>query len=167
MTIKRENWNGKLRVVARDEKGRIQSWKKWGKKFTISRAKKLFATNQTFKERIFKQKLKNVVEVTDFSGVPKIPRASVNKGVTEKQYVVRATLISGKVISARSLSVPLSTPNKVIRDQAFESFYARLDGFVMGISESGDPNRGRKFFKDLKGFKLEEGLVYYVPKKKK
>jgi len=167
VTIKRENWNGKLRVVARDEKGRLQTWKKWSRKFTVPKAQKLFKQNLTFKERIFKQNLKNVVEVTDFSGIPKIPRTAINKGVTEKQYVVRATLISGKVISARSLSVPLSTPNKVIRDQAFESFYARLDGFVMGVSESGDPNRGRKFFKDLKGFKLEEGLVYYVKRKKK
>lgn len=153
--IKRERWGNRLVVVARDN-GKIVTWRKWSRTATVSELQQTFKKNQTFRQKIERFTLTNVVETSDFTKRPRFPR-----GVTMGQAVARAN-INGEVIAARSLQreVPFNVNNAT--DEAIESLYERISVRFGGgyTAEEGQQ------FADSENIMIETGIVYYTARRR-
>lgn len=155
VSIRRENWNKKFRVVVRS-KGKLVSYKAWSKKFTVAKAESLFKTNKTLNENIFRTKLKNVSEVVDTSDRPRKPRGQTGS----YQYFVEGVDRKNNIrISARSRQFPLSVPAEEIKTEALFNFYQR---YAQARGEDYDAQIGRKLFDDANGSITRQGFVYYT-----
>ena len=151
--IKRENWKGKLRIVAR-ENGKLVTWRKWTPKFPISKAKRIFKRNRTFKKNIKVDILTNVKEVTDFSEKPRIT------GTMRYQSVAKADF-KDRVITARSMQHDLDFPRDSADDEALENLKFRIaESFGLTYEEE----EGQSVIEE-KNPTISLGVVYYRPKK--
>ena len=150
MIIKRENWDGKYKVVARDDKGKILTRTKWTPKVPISFWKNRFSNTGSFKDNVFVKKLTNVTEITDFS---KNPRIRKNLG---KYQVVVEGYVKGKKVAARSSNRDTDANKKELILEAIESFWERVDQAITGGYEAIN---GLNFKKDVTGVRI--GIVQY------
>lgn len=171
--IKRERWGGielrdakgklisrspvKLNVVARDDKGRIITWKRWTPKIPIDEDRRRFKSsgNISFIKDVTADTLKNVIEVSDFSDRPSSRR---KPRTGNYQYVIKGR-VEGKSITARSRNHDHTFPVNRARDEALTSFYERL---AQSFGLDYDEDEGRQLANQLgKTLIIREGVVYY------
>jgi len=150
VTIKRENWKGKYRVVARD-KGRIVTHAKFTVKQNTNFYKKVFKRNNTFvKSRtVTRERLTNVTEV--------VQTGNVSKPKSRYQYFVEARVGRKEKISARSKNHDKSFPLKNAKEEATESFWERV---AQRFGGQYDAEEGQKFKARITNIK--QGIVYYT-----
>jgi len=152
MIVRRENWKGKYRVVSRDIKGKIISWKKWNNKINMRMMRELAKMQGgSLIAGIEREKFVKVIEVRDYSAKPKKPS---NK---KYQYVIE-TIVNNKKIIARSPQRDPNFPKSKAREEALERLYERISEAITG---GYDANEGEKFFKQER-LAMKEGIVYYV-----
>jgi len=161
ISVRRENWNGKYRVVARTFNGKLKSWTSYSSKVNINVYKQRFRDSNkiSFKENVRGIVLSNVVEVSDYSDNFKKPR----KGQAEKyQYVVKGVMKGMKTIYGRSDYFSRDVPIRDARDQALERFYSLLADVNDRPYDEGE---GRKLANELGNrLKIQEGVIYYKPR---
>lgn len=154
--IKRENWKGKFRIVAR-EKGRLISWAKWKRNFQLQRARSIFKRNNSFKKDVVRTKLTNVSEVVDFSDMPRKPSRLQTAKV---QYFIEGfDKKHGIKISARSRQADLDTPKGELKNEALENFFMR---YSQARGAEYDADIGEKMFDDANAAITRQGFVYYT-----
>jgi hypothetical protein len=118
-----EIWNHKKYLVARDERGRISSFKKYKRKEYKSDIK-YYENNNTYVRGARKERLSNVTENVymisgrGVSGKIKKPRIK-----RTYQYVIEAELQDGTEFTVRSLKHVKGYPYNQARDEAIENLY--------------------------------------------
>lgn len=155
--IKRERWRNKFVIVVR-EKGRIQTWAKWSRKFNNRKAKEIFKKNNTFSNTRKIVTLTNVKEVVDFSPTPKRPS---RKQAQRLQYFFEIKDLQNNIkLSARSKSKSQDISKKDMKEEAQNNVFGRYAYQVLGES---DPDEGIKHFNALPPSKrmVRQGFVYY------
>jgi len=166
--IKRENWKGRYRIVARD-RGRLASHRKWGtfyekiddRKekmfFSIRAARILYKANKTFNIGVFKETWSSTGtrEYVDLREKPRKPYGRAEK----VQYVVKGILPDGKIITARSEQHDLSFPKSEMKEEAYNNFYRRL---ADSQNLNYDIAEGKDVFDKIGNIDVKEGYVYYV-----
>ena len=86
--IKRERWNNKFIVVARDKKGHILAWKKWSKDFQLKDAASQYKQTRSFDPLLTHTELVHVRETVDY-------RKGARKAKTGLvQYVIELRSVS-------------------------------------------------------------------------
>lgn len=155
MGIKRENWKGKYKLVARDIKGKILSYKKFSPR-TATADKRRFKINNSFLKSTKVRILTNVKEVTKSSSIePK------KKFMAEVTYTF---FFRGKKrkISARSNNDKFSKNTKF--KDADESALERVSQFFYG-EDTYDSSLGKQRLQKIK-FRRQRRVVFYEPIKK-
>lgn len=155
ISIKRENWNGKFRVVAR-RKGKITVWKPYSpkKNQTVTALKRQFDKTKSFDKNVINVELANVIETTDLRKKLRKPKNRSFQGYAR-------TKIDNKVVEARSLQRDFSYPKQMAIDEALDHLYGRI-AQALGLSaNSGDVDSGIKAIEDKK-LNIETGIIFYT-----
>ncbi len=156
VNIKRENWKGKFRVVAR-EKGKLITWGKWSRKFTIGKATSIFKQNNTFRKDLVRTRLKNVSEVIDFSDSPVKP--SADRSMFFQYFIEGFDKKNNIRVSARSRQFLVGERKEVLRDEALQNFYKI---YAQKRGQEYDSDIGKKLFEDANASITRQGFVYYT-----
>lgn len=159
--VKREKWKSKGFVYTVRDNGKLISWKKSAKGFTLLKAQTIYKQNRSFQENITKTRLRNVSEyVVKVKSVGNYYTGSPGKSrriPKESQYFVSG-MFKGREITARSYKIgtgPVQTRQDAYKN-AWESFLMRLS------QESGgkyDEDEGYAKLGKVKD--IREGWVYY------
>lgn len=156
VNIKRENWNHKFRVVAR-QNGKLVAHAKWNQKFNLTRARSIFKSNNTFRKEIIRTKLTNVSEVIDFSDAPRKPSGDQSK---KFQYFIEGFDRKNNIkITARSRQFLVGERAEVLKAEAFESFYER---YAQARGADYNADTGRTLFEEANASITRQGFVYYT-----
>lgn len=158
--ISYESWRNVGRVVvARDEKGRIRSYrlaKGSDDKESLQRYKSLYSDNKTlYKDR---KRLANVVEVLNMQKVSRDREGVVSREPHRNAQYVVSGVVDGVSIQRRSPKLGrlgVDTPEEA-REYAYDNFYKEV-GRLLG--NSYDSNEGMRFATRVTDIK--EGWVYY------
>ena len=148
-TVKRENWKGKYRVVAR-QNGHIVSWQKYSPKTKIETQRRKFKHDGSLKKGVQRTQLTNVNEIVDYSERPQHPTG------VKYQYVIEGVLEDGRKITARSLQHDSNEPKNEAKEEALENFYEQI-GFA--LNQQYDADEGLKVADQVKS--MRQGTVYY------
>ena len=152
--IKRENWAGKLRVVARRD-GKLVTWKPFSPKKgqTVKLLKAQFRKSKSFDKDVSRFELVNVVEITDLRKDVSPPRGKKFQGYAEG--IVNSTLIQ-----ARSQN---KDPGESFKDaimEALESLYERI---AQALDLTYDAEKGLKAVQQRK-IMVRTGIIHYSPR---
>ncbi len=131
-------------VVTARENGKILSWTKKKSSKTLRSYKIKFNKDNTFNQDQKVYKLKNVVEVTDYSKKPKVQSDRFQYVITAKLRV--SNMGKPTIVNARSLQYPKGTPIETARADANEIYYERLARAVGLSSDMADQSQSRKRF---------------------
>lgn len=156
VNIKRENWNHKFRVVAR-EKGKIITWAKWSQRFNNDAAARIFKRNNTFSETRKRTKLTKVSEIVDFSDKPVKP--SADRTMMFQYFVEGIDRKRNIKIVARSRQHPVGEKASILMDEAFNNFYER---YAQARGQAYDAEIGQKLFEEANASITRQGFVYYT-----
>lgn len=176
-----ENWKNVGRVfVARDNKGRLISWRKQkGSRLTVSQAKEIYRETGSFFTTKFKgsQALTNLSEnykavSTSIEQKDKAPRLKEPSGIVVQYYVEGYYGKSYIVARSNKMYSPgINTATKA-KQQAWNSFLAILGWYATGkqVTAKGvklnyDADEGINYIEEVT--RLKEGWVYYKPLKRK
>jgi len=150
--FRREKWNNKYITTARDEKGKIQTWTRWNQKKSIKSMTERYKVQQTFKKAVYKHKLTNVEEITDYGSKPRL-----RKKFNNYQYVIEAK-VGKKTIYGRSDQHKTNYSKDKARMEAYRRLLKRIS------KEMGDTytvDSGLKYWTD--DIKMREGIIQYRP----
>jgi len=158
--VKREIWGGKS-VVVRRESGRLVAWRRWRKGFRVGDANRIYKSNRSFNENVFKRTRRgwNVVEVTDL-------RKQRPSG--KAQYVFSAKTKDGLEVGGRSDSYYGGEKKKTeVVNEAKSRFYSN---YAEKTGIGYDEGLGQDFFNsEVRAGGIEsfvQGWVYYIRKKR-
>jgi hypothetical protein len=160
--IKVENWKGKRVFTARDEKGRLISWRYYKNSgLNKKTASIIFKENKSFNRDKSIQKLSNVREITILKS-SNINSRQTKKLITPRpdkqaQYIVQGYYMNKRII-ARSQKVgsALSKTSQDAKEYAWNNFLLMLG---QEATQNYDADEGIKEIDKVKG--LKEGWVYY------
>lgn len=157
ITIKREIWKGKARIVAR-KNGKIFNSKPFSPKrgFTLSRLRDQFKRTNSFDKDISVNinSFTNVIEHTDTRKVPMKP------GKGRKFQGFARALVNGQLIEARSQNRFNDESKKSAIDEAVRNLMARIAD-ALGLAY--DENEGLKIIEEQK-IQIKTGIIFYTKK---
>lgn len=170
-----ETWKGKRVFVARDDKGRLISWRRVaGSGLTKDQALQIFRENRTFYQDIKRDKeyLTNLVEKrvsspTSINQRDKKPILSKPDGITVQYFVSGYYNRHHIVVRSNKITGPAGiTTGRQAKQQAWERFLEQLHWYATGMkmTEKGfkkfyDSDEGINYIDQVRN--LREGWVYY------
>ncbi|KKN55945.1 hypothetical protein LCGC14_0576870, partial [marine sediment metagenome] len=117
-----------------------------------NQARRLFKKNMTFDPLVVRQRLTNVVEVTNF-----MPKGKPRR-VGQYQVIARATFKDGRIVVARSSIRSIETSRMVLEDEALENLKFRIDE---DFNQTYDEDAGAEIIETEKP-RIEFGTVSYM-----
>lgn len=167
------NIRKKRYIQVRNKKGRIISQRLWSKEFNIDKARAKFDKDKTLKEGVS-------VNYKDFTKVKQVKTSLldvdsriIKRGSIRKVQGFAETLIKGQMIAGVSQQYPrgefISLNDKPLTqkiklaliDEALENMYGKIAQKVFGLQDSGQWQKGKKYYdKNVKN-PIRTGLIYY------
>jgi len=148
ITFKRIRRRGKYYIIARDQKGRIRSSRKWKRSFTLRSASKKYSKDRILRKGTRQIILTNFREIiTDRMVKPKRYRAGVQASI----------LLDNRKIVARSMF----TSRKSIKSLASEA----RENLFLRVSQEFEGAYDEEIGKQIAGNRpIDFKVVYYAPK---